>query len=140
VTHRSTSVEQTRAIAMALAKTLAAGDCIALHGELGAGKTHFVRGLVEGLNGPIRQVSSPTFVLLQIYAGGRLSVYHFDAYRAHGSADFEGIGFSEILDQGGVVAVEWAERIEPLLPAKRIDIRIDSPDETTRLIQIDRVG
>lgn len=138
--HRSTDLQQTREIAIALAQTLRGGDCIALHGELGAGKTHFVRGLVEGLNGPIRQVSSPTFVLLQIYGGGRLTVYHFDAYRANGPADFEGIGFSEILEQGGVVAVEWAERIAPLLPAKRIDVRIEAADETTRLIQIERVG
>src|SRR6187401_2009254 len=83
LTHRSTSVEQTETAAAELAQTLRGGECIALHGDLGAGKTQFVRGLVRGLGGNPGAVSSPTFVLLNVYAGGRLTVYHLDAYRVH---------------------------------------------------------
>jgi tRNA threonylcarbamoyladenosine biosynthesis protein TsaE len=132
----SDSVAQTEAIAVELAKTLRAGTCLALHGNLGAGKTQFVRGLVKGLGGSPRAVSSPTFVLLNLYEGGRLAVYHLDAYRVHGPEDFESIGFSELLEQGGVVVVEWAERVLDLLPAHRIDVRIDPIGETTRRIHI----
>src|SRR5205807_1088793 len=100
------------------------------------GKTQFVRGLLIGLGGNPRSVSSPTFVLLNVYDTGRLPLYHLDAYRVHGPDDFETIGFSELLEQGGIVVVEWAERVAALLPEKRIDIRIESIDETTRQISI----
>src|SRR5439155_17017981 len=116
LTYSSRSVARTESIAANLAKDLRGGECIALYGELGAGKTQFVRGLVRGLGGDPRQVSSPTFVLLNVYDTGRLSVYHLDAYRTHGPDDFDAIGFTELLEQGGVVAVEWPERVEPLLP------------------------
>src|SRR5262250_599351 len=93
----SESVAQTEAIAAELAGRLRAGQCVALYGELGAGKTQFVRGLVRGLGGPERAVSSPTFVLLNVYPGGRLTVFHLDAYRVTGPEDFEAIGFAELL-------------------------------------------
>src|SRR3954453_1149939 len=107
----SHSVAETEAIAADLAAGLGAGACLALHGELGAGKTQFVRGLVRGLGGQPRAVSSPTFVLLNVYEApsARLSVYHLDAYRVSGPEDFEAIGFPELLEQGGVVVVEWPE-------------------------------
>jgi tRNA threonylcarbamoyladenosine biosynthesis protein TsaE len=136
VTYRSISAEKTEKIAAELAATLAPGDCIALHGELGAGKTCFVRGLAAGLGANPRHVSSPTFVLLNVYHGGRLTLYHLDAYRVHGAEDFAGVGFSELLEQGGVVAVEWAVRIAPLLPERRIDVTLESEDEATRLIHL----
>src|SRR5437667_9261177 len=108
----SHSVARTEAIAADLAKQLRGGECIALYGDLGAGKTQFVRGLVRGLGGNTRAVSSPTFVLLNVYDTGRLTVFHLDAYRVGGADDFEAIGFTELLQQGGVVVVEWAERVE----------------------------
>jgi tRNA threonylcarbamoyladenosine biosynthesis protein TsaE len=129
--------EQTAAIAAELARDLRAGDCIALHGELGAGKTQFVRGLVTGLGGPTRRVCSPTFVLLNVYSGGRLAVYHLDAYRTGGAEDFEAIGFSELLEQGGVIAVEWAERVAPILPSRRLDVTLTALNESGRLIRIE---
>src|SRR5437763_10940658 len=107
MTYDSHSVARTEAIAADLAKQLRGGECIALYGDLGAGKTQFVRGLVRGLGGAARSVSSPTFVLLNVYDTGRLPVYHLDAYRAHGPDDFETIGFTELLEQDGVVVVEW---------------------------------
>ena len=136
--HETNNVEQTEAVAAALAQGLRGGECVALHGDLGAGKTQFVRGLVRGLGGSPRAVSSPTFVLLNVYDGGRLSVYHLDAYRVSGAEDFEAIGFSELLDQNGVVVVEWAERVIDLLPADRIDVRIEPLGENRRRIEIDR--
>lgn len=140
MTHVSESVKQTESIAAHLARTLAAGSCIALHGELGAGKTQFVRGLVRGLGGPDRAVSSPTFVLLNVYPGGRLMVYHLDAYRVGGTEDFDAIGFSELLEQGGVVVVEWAERVAGLIPPGHISINIQTIDETRREITTERTG
>ena len=131
----SNSVEETESIAADVAVRLVGGECIALQGDLGAGKTQFVRGLVRGLGGNPRSVSSPTFMLLNIYDSGRLTVYHLDAYRVHGSDDFESIGFSELLEQGGVVVVEWASRVKELIPPKHIEVKIESLDETRRRIE-----
>jgi tRNA threonylcarbamoyladenosine biosynthesis protein TsaE len=133
----SDSVEKTEAIAADLASRLRGGECVALYGELGAGKTQFVRGLAAGLGANPRGVFSPTFVLLNIYRGGRLAVFHLDAYRAGGPADLEGIGFAELLEQGGVVVVEWAERIADILPRQRIEVRITATGENTRKISIE---
>ena len=134
----SASVAQTEAIAAALADTLRGGECLALDGDLGAGKTQFVRGLVAGLGGNARSVSSPTFFLLNIYESGRLKVFHLDAYRVGGADDFEAIGFTELLAQGGVVVVEWAARVESLLPPDRIRVTILPTGEQSRRIEIDR--
>ena len=136
MTHASHSVEQTEAIAVDVARTLRGGEVVALHGDLGAGKTQFVRGLVRGLGGNPHAVSSPTFVLLNVYDGGRLTVFHLDAYRVHGPEDFESIGFTELLDQGGVVVVEWAERVETLLPPRHVNVRITATGRASREILI----
>ena len=130
------SVEETEAAAADLARTLRGGECVALHGEMGAGKTQFVRGLVRGLGGNPRAVSSPTFVLLNVYDTGRLAVYHLDAYRVAGPDDFEAIGFSELLAQGGVVVVEWASRVAELLPPDCINVRIEPGGEHVRRITV----
>ena len=138
---RSTrSVEETEAVAIELAASLRGGDCIALHGEMGAGKTQFVRGLVRGLGGNGRAVSSPTFVLLNVYDTPpmRLAVYHLDAYRVTGGDDFDAIGFPELLTQGGVVVVEWPERVMSLLPDRRIEVRITPTGPDSRRIEIGR--
>src|SRR5688500_6429349 len=120
-----------------MAATLRGGECLALDGDLGAGKTQFVRGLVRGLGGNPRAVSSPTFVLLNVYDSGRLPVYHLDAYRVGVADDFEAIGFTELLGQRGVVALEWAPRVESLLPPDRIRVRIAPVGEESRRIEID---
>ena len=136
MTYSSHSVEETEAIAAELARTLRGGECIALSGELGAGKTHFVRGLVQGLGGLPRAVSSPTFVLLNVYHTRSFTVFHLDAYRVAGPEDFEGIGFTELLEQNGIVIVEWPERVKELLPPQRIDITITQTGEQDREIEI----
>jgi tRNA threonylcarbamoyladenosine biosynthesis protein TsaE len=133
----SHSVAETEAIAGELARSLIGGECIALNGEMGAGKTQFVRGLVKGLRGDGRDVSSPTFVLLNIYKSGRLAVYHLDAYRVGGAEDFEAIGFGELLEQGGVVVVEWPTKVSEILPPRRIDITLTPIGPKTREIDID---
>jgi tRNA threonylcarbamoyladenosine biosynthesis protein TsaE len=144
----SSSVEETEQVASALAATLHGGECIALDGDLGAGKTQFVRGLVAGLGGDRRVVSSPTYMLLHIYndasrtdaatAHMRLPVYHLDAYRVSGADELEAIGFSELLEQYGVVVVEWAKRIADLLPTNRIDVTIEPTSPTARRIIVRR--
>jgi tRNA threonylcarbamoyladenosine biosynthesis protein TsaE len=133
----SHSVAKTESIAAELARTLRGGECIALEGQLGAGKTQFVRGLAAGLGADMRGVSSPTFVLLNIYRGGRVALFHLDAYRVAGAEDFEGIGFSELLEQNGVVVVEWASRVEKILPAERIGVTIEVVGEMDRRITIE---
>ncbi len=133
----SHSVADTERIAADLARSLVGGECIALHGELGAGKTQFVRGLLAGLGGDPRTVTSPTYVLLNIYNTGRLTLYHLDAYRIAGADDFESIGFTELLDQGGVVVVEWAGKVASLIPKAAVQVRIESLSEEARSINIE---
>src|SRR3954453_15147310 len=136
----SHSVAETEAIAADLAAGLIGGACLALHGDLGAGKAQFVRGLLRGLGGEPRSVSSPTFVLLNVYDTGRVPVYHLDAYRASGTEDFEAIGFTELLEQGGVVVIEWPSRVANLLPADRIEVTLEPTGKQSRRISISRPG
>ncbi len=137
VTFESGSVEETEAIAARLAQTLRPGSCIALDGDLGAGKTQFVRGLVKGLGGDGRRVSSPTYVLLNVYPTPGPTVYHLDAYRVHGPDDFEAIGFAELLELAAIVVIEWPSRINDLLPPECIRITLDPTGPTDRRITID---
>ena len=136
----SNSVRDTEAIAAHLARSLAGGECLALYGDLGAGKTQFTRGLAIGLGADPHLVSSPTFVLLNIYAGERLKLYHLDAYRVAGADDFDAIGFDELLeDPAGVVVVEWPTRVEAMLPPKRrINIHLTALSAHNRRIRIER--
>ena len=144
--HTSKSVGETESIAAELARTLTGGDVIALYGDLGAGKTQFTRGLVLGLGGDGHDVSSPTFVLLNVYDTSRLKVFHLDAYRVTGPDDFDAIGFSELLEQEGVVVVEWPARVEDLLPrgrgtgGKRINVWLEAVSAHGRRIRIERLA
>ena len=92
------------------------GNVIALVGGLGAGKTHWTKGLVAGL-GSSAEVTSPTFGLVHEYAGGRLPVFHFDFYRIETPDELLALGWDEYLDAGGVVVAEWADKFPDLLPA-----------------------
>ena len=139
--HTSRSVRETESVAADLARTLAGGETIALYGDLGAGKTQFTRGIVIGLGGDGHEVSSPTFVLLNVYETPRMKVFHLDAYRVSGPDDFEAIGFSELLEQNGVVIVEWPTRVEDLLPSsKRINVHLDTVSQHGRRIKIERLA
>ena len=101
----------------------AAGDVVALYGELGAGKTCFVQGLVRGL-GVSTRATSPTFVLVNEYRG-RLPVHHVDAYRTTSLTELIDLGLLDLIGGDGVTIVEWADRAEPLLPARAVRVRID---------------
>lgn len=120
--------KETIKLAAEIAKKLKPGDVIAYHGGLGAGKTTFTRGLVEGL-GIDADVSSPTFALINEYRGANISLYHFDMYRVF---DFESLfstGFFDYLDSGGILAIEWSENIEEELPEDIINITLETdPD------------
>ncbi len=111
----SHSAEQTFELGRSFAAQLGAGDVVALDGDLGAGKTHFIKGLAVGL-GYDGGVTSPTFTLIHEYTGGRLALYHFDFYRLDSDDEALRIGLDEYLDAGGVVAIEWAGRFPALLP------------------------
>lgn len=110
MTHTSTSEAETRAIAAKMAASVKAGDVLLLSGDLGAGKTAFVRGLAEGLGLDAGEVTSPTFTLVHEYRGGRLPLIHVDLYRLD-KADLDEIGLDPELAERGVTAVEWSERL-----------------------------
>ena len=107
-----------------MGEQLAAGSVIALIGELGCGKTLLTRGVCEGLGVPLRQVNSPTFVLVNEYRG-RLPVFHMDLYRLGGADDVFEIGMMDYLARAGagVMLVEWAEKILSILPENRLEVR-----------------
>lgn len=107
---------ETLALGRAEGAHCVAGDVVALCGELGAGKTQFVKGLAAGL-GVTSEVTSPTFTLIHEYAGGRLPVYHFDFYRLDSAAEAVALGLDEYLEGTGVSVIEWADKFPGLLPA-----------------------
>jgi tRNA threonylcarbamoyladenosine biosynthesis protein TsaE len=115
--------EETRALGARLGRQLAAGDVLCLRGELGAGKTVLAQGVAAGL-GVAEPVSSPTFNLLQEYAG-RVPVYHLDAYRVDSLDELIDLGFPELWHAGGVLLIEWPERIGPALPRDRLEAHLD---------------
>ena len=115
--------EETAYIGEMVGRALAGPLVIALQGELGAGKTVFVRGAARGL-GVSEQVSSPTFVLLKIYQG-RFPVYHFDFYRLSPDQSLDELGFEEYLPGDGVAFIEWAERLPELLPPEHLQVNIE---------------
>ena len=128
------SEDETAAAGRELAATLAAGDVVLLYGDLGAGKTAFVRGLAEGLSVSRDEVSSPTFTLIQEYRGGRLPLFHVDLYRIEDPREFDELGLDEIAEDG-VLAIEWAERL-PVPPPNAIRISIEHAGQTQRRVTI----
>lgn len=130
-------------LAAQLGARLHAGLVITLSGDLGAGKTVFVRGLARGLELPPRTVTSPTYVLQHIYQGGRLTLYHIDAYRlGGGSEEFEASGLGESLaDPEGVVCIEWPEYLKNFFwPSDRLMIRIEHIDIERRRFTLQASG
>jgi tRNA threonylcarbamoyladenosine biosynthesis protein TsaE len=123
--HHSRSEAETRLVAEQLARSLTAGTTILLSGDLGAGKTAFVRGLAEGLGIDPADVTSPTFTLVHEYRGGRLPLVHVDLYRLD-RADLDEIGLDTDLAAAGITAIEWAERLVRDTPGA---IRVRIADE-----------
>ena len=131
---QSNSEADTRAIAAALAPTLAPGAVILLSGDLGAGKTAFVRGLAEGLSVDPGEVTSPTFTLVHEYRGGRLPLIHVDLYRLD-RAELDEIGLDQDLAAKGITAVEWSERLARSIPGATL-VKIEDSGGDTRRIEI----
>jgi tRNA threonylcarbamoyladenosine biosynthesis protein TsaE len=126
------SEEETRELARRLAAELSAGATLLLSGDLGTGKTVFVRGVAEGLGIDPDEVTSPTFTLVHEYRGGRLPLVHVDLYRLD-RAELDEIGLDPDLANQGVVAIEWAERlVRPIAGA--VDIRIADAGGARRVI------
>jgi tRNA threonylcarbamoyladenosine biosynthesis protein TsaE len=130
----SNSESETEAAGERVAATLELGDILLLHGQLGADKTAFVRGLARGLRASPDDVSSPTFTLIQEYRGGRLPLFHVDLYRL-APAEVEDLGLDEMISGHGVVAIEWAERWTGR-PTDAIRVVLEDRGEDRRTISI----
>ncbi len=130
----SDSPERTAAAGADCARHAERGDVFALTGDLGAGKTQFVKGFVAGI-GSTAEVSSPTFTIIHEYSGGRLPVYHFDFYRLETPDEVARLGLDEYLFGDGVCVIEWANRFSELLPADARWIALEVQSETERLIR-----
>jgi len=141
-TYETNSPEETHKLGAQLGTSLKTGDCIALIGDLGAGKTAFVRGLAEGLGCDVRLVSSPTYVLVQEYSSPddeHVPLYHLDLYRLGDPVEeFDDLGVDEMLSNG-VVVIEWADRAAPVLPRPYTQISIDIDGQTSRSWTISRI-
>src|SRR5688572_20019293 len=121
-----------RAAAAEIGAGLAAGDVVALIGDLGAGKTEFVKGLARGLGADEEGVTSPTFTIVQSYRGGRATLHHVDLYRIEDAAELQHLGLDDLYRDDAVVAVEWFDRFPTHAPARRIEVRIEIVSDSAR--------
>ncbi|NGX56695.1 MAG: tRNA threonylcarbamoyladenosine biosynthesis protein TsaE [Candidatus Anoxychlamydiales bacterium] len=133
----SSSVEDTYNIAKDFAKNLKINDVVSFFGNLGAGKTTFIKGLLEGLNYTSSEVNSPTFTYLNIY-DTKINIFHFDVYRLKNSNNFLDMGFDEYFSMDGICLIEWADIIEDILPKKRYNITINHISDKKREISIEK--
>ena len=132
---KTNSEAETEALGERLAKCLRAGAVVALYGDLGAGKTAFVRGMARGLD--IREsVSSPTFTIVNEYPGDP-SLFHFDMYRLKNAEELYGIGWEDYLDRNGICVTEWSERIEEALPEDAVRVTISRLSDSERSIRVE---
>ena len=128
----SNSAAQTIEIARLIGEKLKDGDLLALSGELGSGKTCFTKGLAKGLGvSEEYQITSPTFTLINEYPA-RCKLYHFDVYRLSGYSELEDLGYEEYFAGDGVVVIEWAEKIDKIIPGDSIFINFEYVDENRR--------
>ncbi len=134
-TFTSNSEDETVAVARDLAASLSADAVVLLEGDLGAGKTAFVRGLAEGIGVDPDAVSSPTFTLIQEYRGGRLLLLHVDLYRLNDPREIDDLGLDE-LGSGAVLAIEWADKL-PAAPPGAIRVRIEHAGDTHRRLTVE---
>ncbi len=133
------SLEETEKFGKKLGSLLESGDILCLNGDLGAGKTTLTKSIGLGLEVD-DYITSPTFSLVNIYSG-RLEVYHFDVYRLESIDEVYDLGFEEYFYGQGVSIIEWAEKIESILPKERVDLNISyGEDGTSRLIEIKGSG
>jgi tRNA threonylcarbamoyladenosine biosynthesis protein TsaE len=136
---RSDGLADTGALGAALADALPDGSVVALSGTLGAGKTQLVQAVAAATGVNPRDVTSPTFVLINEYHGRR-AIYHFDAYRIKDDDEFLQLGPEEYFDGQGLTFVEWAERVADCLPTERLEIQIAVLSDTARRFDVTAVG
>jgi tRNA threonylcarbamoyladenosine biosynthesis protein TsaE len=132
------SDSETRALGYEMGQTLSGNAIVCFFGDLGAGKTTFIKGLASAASGcSPDQVSSPTFTYLNIYQGqGLTTVYHFDLYRLHDADEFLSMGFDEFFFEGGICCIEWSERIERILPSNCLKVTLKHNNEQEREVII----
>ncbi|TAN64016.1 tRNA (adenosine(37)-N6)-threonylcarbamoyltransferase complex ATPase subunit type 1 TsaE [bacterium] len=135
--YETASPEATEALGEALSKGFKSGDVIALIGELGAGKTCFVRGAAKGI-GAVSRVKSPSFTLVNIYEGGKFALYHLDLYRLSNADEFYNAGLEEYVYARGVCVIEWADKVPALLKDCGVVIRFTHSGEKERVITVER--
>ena len=127
------SAEAMEAFGRGVGQDLRGGEVFALIGGLGAGKTHFTKGLASGL-GHAGEVTSPTFGLVHEYRGGRIPLLHLDFYRLKAAEELVELGWDDLLEEGGVVVAEWADRFPEMLPPETRWIKLDVLDESRRKV------
>jgi len=138
-TYRSHSIGETLWLAQRIAAVVEPGQTIALIGDLGAGKTAFVKGFVESLGVPIDEVNSPTFSLVQEY-NGRLTIRHCDTYRLKRNDEFLDLSLDELFANDSIALIEWADRVLDYLPRDLLTISIEIVTPEERLFTIDGKG
>ena len=132
--------EETRRWGERVGRGLRAGDVVALVGELGTGKTTLTQGIAQGLGIDASTVKSPSFVLMKEYRAGRAPLYHIDLYRLEGFTDIQRMGYEDYLGGDGVAVVEWAERLQTILPGEHLRVDLEHVDDTTRRLTFRAVG
>ena len=138
--YKTHSEDETIILGVEFAKRLTIKSVVALFGDLGTGKTRFIKGVCKGL-GVREHVASPTFTLLNEYSGREMNVFHFDFYRIKTISELDEIGFDEYLYGDGVCLIEWADRVKALLPSNRIDVFLKlGEDENTREISVHEIA
>jgi len=135
----SNNIEETNNIAKEFVKLLHGGDIVLLRGDLGAGKTAFVKAVVKALNGDENLVTSPTFTIVNEYMLKNFNIYHFDLYRIKQVEELFNIGIEEYFYSSGVCFIEWPERAEELFIGKHKVVTINKIDENTRSISFEEI-
>ncbi len=136
---RLRSAAQTELVGCTLGQCARGGEVLALYGDLGSGKTTLVRGLARGLAVPREQVSSPSFVLIHEHRG-RLPLIHADLFRLDCEDELQHIGLAEYVDGHAVVAIEWAEKADRLIPQDRLELRLIHHSPSTRDVFVEATG
>jgi tRNA threonylcarbamoyladenosine biosynthesis protein TsaE len=137
---QSHSVKDTLNIGKRIGRHLRQGDIICLCGNLGAGKTVLTKGIAEGLGIDREKVISPSFVLIRQHIHGVLPLYHFDLYRLNQPQDILALGYEEYLYNEGVAVIEWADKLEHLLPKEFLKVELSFKDESQRMLKFIPVG
>lgn len=136
----SKSVNATLNLGRKIAKSLQKGDIICLFGELGSGKTVLTKGIAAGLGIKKNTVISPSFVLIRQHIGTKLPLYHLDLYRLKTAADILALGYEEYIYNNAVVVIEWADRLDYLLPKECLRIELFVKSKSNRLIKFSAFG